>query len=252
MKVSLITVCRNAADVLGGTLDSVLAQDHPDIEVIVIDGASTDATAQVLEQYRDRLAHCVSEPDGGIYDAMNKGLRAATGDIIGFVNAGDTLWDDGAIAAVVQAFADTSVEAVYGDIIMVEEHDVQRVKRVWKAGAYERLNFHRGWMPPHVSTFFRKAVYDRHGHFRDDLRIAADYEILFRFLYKESVAAAHVDRVLVRFRLGGMSNGSFAHIMRANAEVRKAWRLNGLQAPPFLVLRKLTSKVLQHWVRAQS
>lgn len=245
MKVTLITVCRNVAPVIAETLDSILAQTHPDIEIIVIDGASTDGTVEILEPYRTKLGALLSEPDKGIYDAMNKGLRLATGDIIGFVNAGDLLMTPHVISTVVQAFAAPDMEAVYGDIIMVDEHDITKVKRKWESGAYRRERFRSGWMPPHVGTFFRKSVYDRFGLFRDDLRIGADYEILFRFLYKERVHTVHIPEVLVRFRLGGMSNGNLKQVMQANREVRRSWRLNGFNAPPLLVTRKLWSKVMQ-------
>jgi len=251
MNVSLITVCRNVAPVIGETLDSVLGQTHPDLEVIVIDGASTDGTVAIIQQHladptwAARKLKWISEPDHGIYDAMNKGLRLATGDIIGFVNAGDLLMTPDVVAKVVDAFVKSGADAVYGDIIMVDETDITQVKRTWKSGTYRRDRFKEGWMPPHIATFIRKSAYDRFGHFNTDLRIAADYEILFRFLYKNRIPAVHVPVVLVRFRLGGMSNGSVRHVLKANTEVRRSWKLNGLQAPPLLVTRKLWSKVLQ-------
>ncbi len=250
MRVTLITVCRNVAPVIRETLHSVLAQTHPDIELIVIDGASTDGTVDILQGLqatagRRGIDILVSEPDMGIYDAMNKGLVRASGDVIGFVNAGDLLMTPETIAQVVGAFQRRHADAVYGDIIMVDEHDIHKVHRTWLSGTYHRENFRRGWMPPHVGTFIRKSVYDRHGHFNTDLRIGADYEILLRFLYKHEVTAVHLREVLVRFRLGGMSNGSVRHILRANREVRASWGMNGLQAPPLLVTRKLWSKVMQ-------
>ncbi|MBK6832614.1 MAG: glycosyltransferase [Flavobacteriales bacterium] len=263
MKVSLITVCRNVAPVIAETLDSVLAQTHPDIELIVIDGASTDGTVEILRDYARseqlkgvdrglpegararRVDVLVSETDKGIYDAMNKGLRLATGDVIGFVNAGDLLMTPTVIADVVSAFQRAHVDAVYGDIIMVDEHDIHKVHRTWLSGTYHRENFRRGWMPPHVGTFIKKSVYDQHGHFNTDLRIGADYEILLRFMYKHMIKTLHIREVLVRFRLGGMSNGNVRRILQANREVRASWKLNGLQAPPLLVTRKLWSKVMQ-------
>ena len=250
MRVTLITVCRNVAPVIREPLHSVLAQTHPDIELIVIDGASTDGTVDILQGLqatagRRGIDILVSEPDMGIYDAMNKGLVRASGDVIGFVNAGDLLMTPETIAQVVGAFQRSHADAVYGDIIMVDEHDIHKVHRTWLSGTYHRENFRRGWMPPHVGTFIRKSVYDRHGHFNTDLRIGADYEILLRFLYKHEVTAVHLREVLVRFRLGGMSNGSVRHILRANREVRASWGMNGLQAPPLLVTRKLWSKVMQ-------
>lgn len=250
MKVSLITVCRNVAPVIAETLDSVLKQTHPEIELIVIDGASTDGTVEVLEGMRSAAGKrgidvLVSEPDKGIYDAMNKGLARATGDIIGFVNAGDLLMTPETIAHVVQAFQRAHADAVYGDIIMVDEQDIHKVHRTWLSGTYHRDNFRKGWMPPHVGTFIRKTVYDRFGHFNTDLRIGADYEILLRFLYRHQVPTVHLREVLVRFRLGGMSNGNVKQILQANREVRRSWKLNGMQAPPLLVTRKLWSKVMQ-------
>lgn len=245
MKVSLITVCRNAAPVIEETLKSVREQTHSDIEHILIDGASTDGTMERLGRHRDRIAVLVSEPDDGIYDAMNKGLRLATGDVIGFVNAGDLLMTPYVIAQVAEAFEGSGADAVYGDIIMVDEQDIHKVKRLWNSGSYARDNFRKGWMPPHVATFIRRSVYDRYGLFNTGLRIGADYEILLRFLYKHKVPAAHLPETLVRFRLGGMSNGSVRHILNANREVRASWGINGLKAPPLLVTRKLWSKVLQ-------
>ncbi|MBK7382048.1 MAG: glycosyltransferase [Flavobacteriales bacterium] len=245
MKVSLITVCRNVAPVIAETLDSILAQTHPDIELIVIDGASTDGTVEILERYRSKLGALVSEPDQGIYDAMNKGLRLATGDVIGFVNAGDLLMTPEVIAHIANAFQRAHVDAVYGDIIMVDEHDIHKVHRTWLSGTYHRANFQKGWMPPHVGTFIKKSVYDRFGHFNTDLRIGADYEILLRFMFKHATPTLHIREVLVRFRLGGMSNGNVKQILQANREVRRSWRLNGLQAPPLLITRKLWSKVMQ-------
>jgi glycosyltransferase len=255
VKVTLITVCRNALAVLPDTLESVAAQTHAGLEHIIIDGASTDGSVELLRRHVEAPAApghtrvLVSEPDRGIYDAMNKGLRHATGDVVGFVNAGDLLMAPHTIAEVVDAFQKSGAEAVYGDIIMVDEHDIQRVQRTWRNGPYRREDFRRGWMPPHVATFFRKDVYDRYGHFRDDLRIGADYEILLRFMYKMGVSAVHLPSTLVRFRLGGMSNGSVTHILKANREVRASWGLNGLKAPPLLVTRKLFSKVLQFFRR---
>jgi glycosyltransferase len=245
MKVSLITVCYNAGPVLAETLNSVLEQTHPNIEVIVVDGASSDGTTDILERYLPRLDHCISEPDKGIYDAMNKGLKVATGDVIGFVNAGDLLMTPEVIAQVVAAFERDRVDAVYGDIIMVDENDITQVKRTWRSGGYDRERFRQGWMPPHIATFIRRSAYDKFGHFNTDLRIAADYEILFRFLYKHSLPTVHLPEILVRFRLGGMSNGSVKHVLKANTEVRRSWGLNGFQAPPLLVTRKLWSKVMQ-------
>ena len=254
MNITLITVCRNAAPVIAATLESALEQDHERMELIVIDGASTDGTVEILRDLEQRVNSSpaplstlvlVSEPDNGIYDAMNKGLRLATGDVIGFLNAGDLLMDRGVIGKVVREFDSSGADAVYGDIIMVDENDINKVHRTWRGSGYDRSNFSKGWMPPHVATFIKKSAYDRFGLFNTDLRIGADYEILLRFLYKHKIATVHLPEILVRFRLGGMSNGNIRQILQANREVRRSWGLNGLKAPPLLVTRKLWSKVMQ-------
>jgi glycosyltransferase involved in cell wall biosynthesis len=288
VKLTLITVCRNAASVIAETLESALAQDHGDLELVVIDGASTDGTVEILREFEQRVnGHAagslpgepaeggtvdvlevprvppsraesrdgprmilISEPDKGIYDAMNKGLRAATGEVIGFLNAGDLLMGPRVLRQVVAEFERSNADAVYGDIIMVDEHDIHKVHRTWLSGGYRRENFRKGWMPPHVATFIRRKVYDHYGHFNTDLRIGADYEILLRFLYKHKISTVHLPELLVRFRLGGMSNGNLKQILQANREVRASWGLNGLKAPPLLVTRKLWSKVMQFFERS--
>ncbi|MBK7555464.1 MAG: glycosyltransferase [Flavobacteriales bacterium] len=246
MKVSIITVCFNAVAHIDETLRSVVMQDHRDIEHIVIDGGSADGTQAKIERYREVLAHVVSEPDAGVYDAMNKGLRLATGEVIAFVNAGDMIARRDVVSSMVKEFAKGDADVIYGDALMVDPTDITNVKRFWKGGEYHRNNFKKGWMPPHLATYIRRSAYDRYGHFRDDLKVSADYELMFRFLYKQRLPARYVPKVLVRFRLGGVSNRSLAHIWRANVEVYKAWKLNGERVSPLIVLRKPLGKLLQY------
>ncbi|MBS1580722.1 MAG: glycosyltransferase [Bacteroidetes bacterium] len=248
MKVSVITVCYNAVAHIEETLRSVAVQDHPDIEHIVVDGGSTDGTPALVARHAERLAHVVSEPDRGVYDAMNKGLRLATGEVIAFVNAGDMMAGPGTVSGMVEAFERHAVDAVYGDALMVDPNDITRVRRFWKGGAYDRANFRKGWMPPHLGTYIRKRAYDRLGGFDERLQVSADYELMFRFLYKHRLPALYVPGVVVRFRLGGVSNRSLAHIWRANVEVYRAWRMNGERVSPLIVLRKPLRKVAQ-WFR---
>lgn len=249
MKVSIITVCYNAAAQIDETIRSVLVQDHPDIEHIVIDGGSTDGTQQRIERYREVLAHYTSERDRGVYDAMNKGLRAATGEVVAFVNAGDMIAHRGCVSEMAAEFAKGDADAIYGDAYMVDPSDIRRVIRFWKGGAYRRDAFRWGWMPPHLGTYIRRDVYLRHGLFRDDLKVSADYELMFRFMYRHRIRVRYVPKVLVRFRLGGMSNRSLAHIWRANLEVYRAWGLNGERVSPFIILAKPLRKVLQYFRR---
>lgn len=247
MKISVITVCFNAAEHIDETLRSVVMQDHTDVEHIVIDGGSTDGTQERIGRYREVIAHIVSEPDKGVYDAMNKGLRLATGEVIAFVNAGDMIAHRSCISEMAAEFAKGDADAIYGDAYMVDPKDIRTVKRFWKGGVYKREAFRSGWMPPHLGTYIRKEVYDRFGHFRDDLRVSADYELMFRFMYKHRIRVRYVPKVLVRFRLGGMSNRSLAHVWRANLEVYKAWKLNGESVSPLIVLAKPLRKLAQYF-----
>lgn len=246
MKVTIITICFNAVAHIDETLRSVVMQDHRDIEHIVIDGGSTDGTQEKIERYREVIAHVVSEEDSGVYDAMNKGLALATGGVIAFVNAGDMIARRDVISSLVKEFAKDDADVIYGDALMVDPADITKVKRFWKGGEYHRNNFKKGWMPPHLATYIRRSAYDHFGHFREDLKVSADYELMFRFLYKQRLVARYVPRVLVRFRLGGVSNRSLAHVWRANLEVYKAWKLNGERVSPLIILRKPLGKLFQY------
>mgnify|MGYP003393669544 FL=1 len=156
MKISIITICYNAVEHIDETIRSVVMQDHADIELIVIDGGSTDGTLLKLDRYREVINHLVSEPDAGVYDAMNKGLRSATGEVIAFVNAGDMIAHRSCVSEMVAEFARGDADAIYGDAYMVAADDIKRVKRFWKGGEYRRESFRKGWMPPHLATYIRK------------------------------------------------------------------------------------------------
>ncbi len=247
MRFTLITVCYRAGGELAETVASVRAQTHPDIEHIIVDGASPDeATRAVLQRIDDGRSILISEPDHGVYDAMNKGLARATGDVVGFVNAGDLLEAPDVIAKLAAEFAQGDADVIYGDANMVDPRDIRRVRRFWKGGAYHRDNFRSGWMPPHLGTYIRREAYQRFGGFDLSFRIAADYELMFRFLYRHGLRARYVPVTIVRFRLGGASNRSLPHIWRANREVVSAWRHNGLRPPPLLGIRKPLGKLFQY------
>lgn len=249
MKVSIITICYNAVGHIDETIRSVVMQDHRNIEHIVIDGGSTDGTQGKIERYREVIAHFSSEKDQGVYDAMNKGLRAATGEVIAFVNAGDMIAHRSCVSEMVKAFMESDAEAIYGDAYMVAPDDIRKVVRFWKGGEYRREAFRTGWMPPHLGTYIRKSVYDRFGLFREDLKVSADYELMFRFMYKHRIRVKYIPKVLVRFRLGGISNRSLGHIWRANLEVYKAWKMNGEPVSPLIVVAKPLRKVAQFFGR---
>lgn len=248
MKVSIITVVRNGADTLPDCIESVLSQTHPDLEYIVVDGASTDGTLEVVRANGPKIAKVISEPDRGPYDAMNKGLAAATGEVIGILNADDLYAHPGVVANVVRELEATGADAAYGDLVYVDRTDTRRVWRVWHSGPYRAGAFLNGWMPPHPTFFVRRAVYARFGVFSLALGTAADYELMLRFVHKHGIRLCYVREVLVRMRRGGLSNASWQNWLRANRNDRKAWRVNGLQ-PRFYTLWWKPLRKLTQWRR---
>lgn len=246
IKISVITVCFNAAETIADTIESIRSQSHPAIEYIVVDGGSTDETLAIIAQNRDVVSVLITGPDNGIYDAANKGINSASGEIVGMLNADDFYADKDVLKDVASSLAEKS-DAVYGDIDYVDREHPQRIKRKWISGLYDRKNFLMGWMPPHPTFFIRKSAYDTYGVFRLDLGSAADYELMLRMLYKHSLEPVYIDRVLVKMRVGGKSNVSIANRIRANRADRKAWIVNGLKAPWYTLYLKPLSKISQYF-----
>lgn len=239
LHISVITPVRNRAATLGASLRSVHGQDWGSIEHIVVDGASTDGTLKVIEAHRDRIAKLISEPDKGVYDALNKGIAAATGDIVGFLHADDEFARPDVLSRVAACFQDPRVDAVYGDLVYVKNHDPDQVVRYWRSGPYKRASFAQGWMPPHPTFYVRREVYARHGGFDTRFRIAADYENMLRILWRGGAHAAYIPEVLVRMRTGGMSNQTM-NLLRKSREDFAAMRANGIEPMPALLLKNVT------------
>lgn len=248
MKISIITAVYNNRETIAGALDSALAQTGADFELIVIDGGSTDGTLAMLNRYADRLAVLVSEPDKGIYDALNKGIHRAGGDVVGFLHSDDLFTNNLVLKRVAEMFADAQVEAVYGDLLYVRKNNPQEVVRYWRAGAYSRARLGWGWMPPHPTFYVRRSVYERLGLFDTNYRIAADYDCMLRFLGKGGVQVGYIPEVLVKMRVGGTSNRSLKHIMRKSLEDYRALKINKVGGMGALVWKNL-SKLPQFFVR---
>lgn len=249
MKISIVTATRNCAATLAGCLSSVHRQTYPHREQVIIDGASTDSTLEVIARFRDAGSGSmvvVSEPDGGIYDAMNKGIGLATGEVIGFLNADDSYADAEVLSRVAALFRDPAVMSCYGDLVYVNE---TTVVRYWKAGGYSPGKFSWGWMPPHPTFFVRRSVYERYGRFRLDLGSAADYELMLRFLLRNRISTAYIPHVLVAMRVGGASNASLGNRLRANRMDRRAWTVNALTPLPWTTLMKPLRKLSQWFIR---
>ena len=245
MRISVITVCFNAAETIADTIDSIRSQSHPDVEYIVVDGGSTDETLAIIAQNRDVISVLITGPDNGMYDAANKGISAATGEIVGMLNADDFYADRDVLKDVASSVAEGS-DAVYGDLHYVDRKHPQTIRRNWVSGSYNRSSFLSGWMPPHPTFFLRKNAYDTYGLFRLDFKSAADYELMLRMLYKHSLKPRYINRVLVKMRVGGKSNVSIANRIRANKEDRKAWTINGLKAAWYTLYLKPLSKLSQY------
>ena len=245
MKVSIITICFNSAATIEDTIQSVLAQDYDDIEYILVDGASRDNTLAIIEKYKSRIAKVVSEPDKGIYDAMNKGLALATGQIIGILNSDDIYAYNGVITDVVQKFHETNADGIYADLVYVDRDHTSRIIRYWKSGKYRPGAFKYGWMPPHPAFFVKKQVYDQYGHFNLTLRSAADYEIMLRFIHKHKISVGYLPKVVTKMRVGGQSNVTVKNRYKANREDKLAWQLNGLKPLPVTFILKPLRKVGQ-------
>ncbi|MEO6745828.1 MAG: glycosyltransferase family 2 protein [Caldimonas sp.] len=248
MKISVVTATYNAAQTLEDSLRSVAQQTHPDIEHWVIDGGSDDGTQAIVEQHRSALAGFVSEPDHGIYDALNKGIARSTGDVVGFLHADDVYAETDTLATIAAAFADPAVDAVYGDLVYVDRLDPSRVIRYWRAGEASRNRLMQGWMPPHPTFYARRSVYQQLGAFDTRYRIAADYDSLVRFLFVAGIRAVYLPRVLVCMRMGGVSNRSFRTIVtksREDLDIMRKHRLGGVST----LMLKNASKVAQFWTR---
>ncbi|MBK9291138.1 MAG: glycosyltransferase [Bacteroidetes bacterium] len=244
MKVSIITICYNSGHSIADAISSVLSQTYPDIEYIIVDGKSKDNTVEIVRSFGDRIAKFVSEPDKGIYDALNKGIRMATGDVIGFMHSDDIFASKDTIAHMVELMKRSGADSVYGDLQYVYKSDTSKVLRYWKSGSFSRTKLLWGWMPPHPTFYVKKTVYDNYGMFRTEFRIAADYDIILRFLGKHRISTAYLPEVMVKMRVGGASNRSLKNIIRKSKEDWKAIRDNGVGHIHTLIFKNL-SKVTQ-------
>lgn len=245
MKVTIITVTYNSAKFLEQSLQSVISQHYSDIEHIIIDGGSTDGTLDIIKKYQPHIARWISEKDSGMYDAINKGMRMATGDIIGTLNSDDMLASRDVVTAIVNNFTRYNAEAVYGDIVYVQQDNTQKVLRTWNGDEYNREKIKYGWMPAHPSFYIRKKIIERCGFYETHFYTAADYEFMIRYLYFHSVNACYLPKLIVRMRSGGMSNGSISRRLRANRRDYLAMKKNKVPFAMFISILKPLRKIHQ-------
>jgi glycosyltransferase involved in cell wall biosynthesis len=243
-------VAFNAEATISDTLYSVATQTHPQVEHILIDGASRDQTMAVVQKHGGHLARSVSERDNGIYDAMNKGLALATGDIIGFLNADDFYTDTGVLANVAAVMVAEKLDVLYGDVTLVAQSDLTRVVRRYCSQRFDPQRMGHGWMPAHPALFIRKHVFDTFGGFRTDFRIAGDFELVARIFKSHTLRYRHLPRELVRMRTGGISTSGWRGTLLLNQEVLRACRENGIETNWIKLLSKYPAKLKEiNWVR---
>ena len=243
--ISVITVCYNSAATLARALQSVADQDWPRVEQIVIDGASRDGSAEIIEQFRPRLAHVLSEPDKGIYDAMNKGLDRASGDIVCFLNADDQYASNSVLSRVAMLMYEQQLDALMGDVGFFHEADPQRMVRRYRSNHFTPGRLAWGWMPAHPALFLSRTVVQRVGRFKTDYSIAGDYEFIVRVFHGHEVRYRYLPEILVNMQTGGASTGGFGAKLRLNREVLRACRENGVQTNILKILSKYPAKILE-------
>jgi len=244
MVVSIITPSFNSENCIFHCLESVRNQSYKNIEHLLIDGASRDDTLKIAKTY-SHISKIISETDHGIYDAINKGIRLASGQIIAILNSDDYYSHPLVLKKVMEAFENQDVDIVYGDLNYVDKTDPGKIVRKWRSGEYNKDRFLKGWMPPHPAFFIRKSCYTRYGAYNTSLNISADYELMLRMLYRYELSCVYLPEVLVAMRMGGKSNSSWHSRWKANQEDRLAWKMNGLKPGPFTLLMKPLRKLGQ-------
>lgn len=247
MKISIITVCWNSEKYLKTAIESVLNQTHENIEYIIVDGASTDGTLDIIKQYEPLFngrMRWVSEKDNGIYDAMNKGIDISSGDIVGLLNSDDFYVSNTSLEMIVNSFVKENVDAVYADLYYVKELETDKIVRSWKTG--KRRPFNKGWHPAHPSFFVKKEVYNKYGNFNLNYRIAADFEIMLRFLEKHSISSHYIKEYIIKMRLGGESNKNIKNIKKGKNEIQDAFKQHNIEIPFYYPYRRWLSKLMQY------
>ncbi len=249
MKISIITAVFNGQENIRETIKSVLDQEYRNIEHIVIDGNSTDGSLEVIADYKDQIAKMISEPDQGIYDALNKGINLSSGDVVDILHAGDIYAHDKVLKRVVEGFENQSGDGCYGDLQYVDQKDPKKIIRYWKSSPYEEGKFRLGWMPPHPTFFVKREIYEKYGVYNKEFRIAGDYELMLRFLERYKISIFYIPEVLIKMRVGGISNRSVKNIFWKSYEDYKAWKVNHLKGSFSIIFLKNLSKLPQFFLK---
>ena len=246
MKVSIITVVRNNVATINDAINSVIGQTYKNIEYIVVDGASTDGTVSVVQSYTNKIDKFITEKDHGLYDAMNKGITLATGDIIGILNSDDMYFDKNVIESIVNTFREKKTDSVFGDLHYVDKNNTDKVMRYWKTSNFKPGSFVKGWHPPHPSFFVKKEVYEKYGLYDLELSISADFDLMLRLLEKHQISSVHLPKILVKMRTGGQSNNNLKNIITSNKSILRSFSKNKIRVNKWLYLfNRLMPKLIQ-------
>lgn len=253
MKISVITVTYNSGVTLRDTIRSVMSQSYPDVEYILVDGSSNDDTISIIKEYELKFGgrmKWISEPDKGLYDAMNKGIRMATGDVIGILNSDDFFTDQYVLNDISHAFT-TNVEAIFGNLYFVKAENTDFIVRIWKGSPYK--SFKKGWHPAHPTFYVRREIYEKYGVFDTSFDISADFELMLRFIEKNRIHAVYLDRYMVKMRIGGESTRSLKNRIIGNRNILRAFRKNEIKISPMYFAYRLFPKIigqLKYWLKS--
>jgi len=245
MKISIITVVWNNEKTIKNCIESILSQTYKNIEYIIVDGQSTDKTIEIIKSYGNKISKFISEKDNGIYDAMNKGISMASGDIVGILNSDDFYTNEKVIETIANEFLTKDIDATFSDLDYISFEDESKITRKWRSTPYSIGAFIKGWHPAHPTFFVKKEIYEKYGNFDLDFAISADFEIMLRFIEKHKIKTTHIPQVLVKMREGGESNQSIKNILKGNANVRKAFIKNGIKLDKLYTPKRLIKKVIQ-------
>ncbi len=245
MKVTIITAVLNGRDSIEDCILSILNQDYPDIEHIIIDGGSSDDTLDIIKKYEGRISSVISENDNGMYEALNKGITMATGDIVGILNSDDFYSTNTVISDVIEEFRKTKVDSVFADLVFVKKNDHQKIVRYYRSSNFNTNKFAYGWMPAHPTFFTKRVIYKKYGVFKTDYRIASDFELMVRFLATHGISYSYIPKVLVKMRMGGISTKNLKSNWILNKEILRACTENGIKTDMIKIFSKYSSKIFQ-------
>jgi len=248
MKVSIVTVCFNSVKYIDEAIQSVVTQNYPDIEYIIIDGGSTDGTVEIVKSYGDKISKFISEPDFGIYDAMNKGIMNASGAIVGLLNSDDFFYDDKVVEKIANSFISHEIDGVYGDVQFVDSVNTKRIVRYYSSRKFRIEKFKNGYMPAHPSFYIKRELFEKLGYYKIDYQIASDFELLVRFMHNKELRFKYLEMPFVSMRPGGISNRSLSSRITLNKEILRACKENGIKTNTLRVYSKYFLKIFEYIV----